>query len=96
MSLVGIIHVEIPAFVMCFAAPDIPGAVDKFWSGGQLKINSEQSNSVKTAMQKKFQLIQGPPGNDVSNTRTHTHTRTHARTHTHTHRHTHTHKAKSS
>ena len=36
----------------------------KLWTGGQQQsINEEQKKSVEAALQNKFQLIQGPPGN---------------------------------
>ena len=38
--------------------------VEKLWTGGQQQINDEQKKSVKIAVENKFQLIQGPPGNN--------------------------------
>jgi len=37
--------------------------VYKLWSGRQ-QLNREQREAVEIAVQNKFQLIQGPPGND--------------------------------
>jgi len=38
--------------------------VYQLWSGIQPKqLNKEQKEAVETAVQSKFQLIQGPPGN---------------------------------
>jgi len=38
--------------------------VYQLWSGRQpQQLNKEQEEAVETAVQNKFQLIQGPPGN---------------------------------
>jgi len=38
--------------------------VEKLWTGGQQQsVNEEQKESIKIAVESKFQLIQGPPGN---------------------------------
>ena len=39
--------------------------VEKLWTGKQPQsINEEQKESLKIAIENKFQLIQGPPGNN--------------------------------
>ena len=40
--------------------------VYELWSGRQPKqLNREQREAVETAVQNKFQLIQGPPGKEI-------------------------------
>ena len=40
--------------------------VDKLWTGKQPQsMNEEQKESLKIAIKNKFQLIQGPPGNNM-------------------------------
>ena len=35
------------------------------WSNGHHRLNREQTQSLRTAVKNKFQLIQGPPGNKL-------------------------------
>ena len=37
--------------------------VFNLWPHGKQQLNREQRRSLSTAIRKKFQLIQGPPGN---------------------------------
>ena len=70
---VSSIHME-PCITMHFAARakriEQDPLVYELWLGRQSlsqpkQLNREQAESVDISMRKQFQLIQGPPGNDI-------------------------------